>query len=93
MNNIKLYIRGHSYENEANLDNGFILDISIGDEYYKDKDIAFITFSNDVLYPDEIVILINYNKYSSYIEQNKKQILYELQCYANNIDSRIPKPK
>jgi hypothetical protein len=97
MNDIKLYIRGHSYENETNLDlnDEFILDILIGDLNYKDKDkdIAFITFSNNVLNPDEVVILINYNKYSKYIEQNKKQLLYEIQCYANNIDARIPKPK
>jgi hypothetical protein len=93
MNDIKLYIRGHSFENEANLDNEFVFDILIGDLNYKDKDIAFLTFSNYVLNPDEIVILINYNKYHNYIEQNKKQLLYELQCYANSINARVPKPK
>jgi hypothetical protein len=93
MSNIKLYIRGHSYENEANIDEGFILDVSIGDLNYRDKDIGFISFSNDVLYPEYIVILIKYDKYHNYIEQNKKQILHSLQCYANSIDSRIPKPK
>ena len=94
MDYIKLNFRGYSYENETNRNSDeFILDILIGDQNYKDKDIAFITFSNDILYPDNIVILINYNKYNKYIETNKKKILHEIQNYANSIDSRIPKYK
>ena len=92
---INLFIKGYSYDSiddNNDDDNGFVLDILIGDKNYKDKekDIAFITYTNEILYPDNIVILINYNKYSNYIEQNKKQILWQLQEYAHSIDRRIP---
>jgi hypothetical protein len=88
---INLFIKGHSYENfDDNKDDGFVLDILISDLNYKGKDIAFITYSSKILYPDNIVILINYNKYNQYIEQNKKKFLGELQKYAHSIDSRIP---
>lgn len=99
LNNINLYIKGYSYDynHNENNDNDFCLDILIGDLSYKkqnkEKDIAFVTFSNEILFPEFITILINFNKYNSIIEKNKKEILNEIQLFANSIDSRIPKNK
>jgi len=91
MNSINLYIKGYSYE--FNDENDFVLDILIGDLEYKEKnkekDIAFVTFTNEVLFPEHIVILINYGKYNKFIEENKKELLKEIQKYANSIDNRI----
>ena len=89
--NINLYIRRYEYEEYLEYPEEYVLSILLGDKNYKDKDIAFISFSNICLYPNNIVILINYNKYCNYFEENKKKILQEIQTYASTIDSRIPK--